>query len=101
MSNNQCLKGKGLNKGLLPAFLIAEGSVGLEPDQSNLESLPEKPLKAFHMKITHDDTTTSTNSLSDFYGEIIINYKCIFVIVKYSFSFANRRSKAGSCSTRI
>lgn len=78
MSNNQCLKGKGISKGLLPAFLIAEGSVGIEPDQSHLGSFPDKPLKAFHMKITHDDTTTSANSLSDFYGKFEMNEDAIF-----------------------
>lgn len=66
ISDNQCSKGRGFSHFFIPTLLATEGSGNLEPDQSQIESLPEGQQKTFHMKITLDDDTPS--SLSDFYG---------------------------------
>lgn len=92
LTTNQCLKGKSFNRALLSSLLAAEGSGGIEPDQSQLESLPDKTPRAFHMKITLDGHASATPSaLSDFYGKNIqtAHFFKINTIFSVSLSFTD------------
>ncbi|KAF5282029.1 hypothetical protein FQA39_LY00553 [Lamprigera yunnana] len=73
LSTQQCTKQKaGLGQSLISTLLAAEGSGGLEPDQSQLESLLDNPQQAFHMRISLGDEVmpTGANSLGDFYVSV-------------------------------
>ncbi|KAF5282200.1 hypothetical protein FQR65_LT02897 [Abscondita terminalis] len=73
LSTQQCTKQKvGLGQSLISTLLAAEGSGGVEPDQSQLESLIDNPQQAFHMRISLGDehTPTGGNTLGDFYVSV-------------------------------
>ncbi|XP_031341481.1 tetratricopeptide repeat protein 17-like isoform X2 [Photinus pyralis] len=73
LTTQQCTKQKvGLGQSLISTLLAAEGSGGIEPDQSQLESLIDNPQQAFHMRISLGDehTATGANTLGDFYVSV-------------------------------